>query len=171
MGGSSPNPDYLFFWNVVFFCVFLWCFFCWTCFQNPWMSLAFYVWKFIYTALPAQGLTRWFSCFHLVLFLQIALFVPGRGCQPPGRVPHKILTLFPPARPLPPSLLWTPARPAIMPHPPLHNEQSPSKHETFRQFCFNAGPASQTLAQHWSSIGSMSCADGFVIQIKSNRNF
>ena len=32
-------------------------------------------------------------------------------------------------------------------------DKSPSKHETFTQCCFNAGPPSATLAQHRTSIG------------------
>ena len=27
------------------------------------------------------------------------------------------------------------------------------RHETFAKYCFNAGPAFQTLAQHWDNIG------------------
>ena len=31
----------------------------------------------------------------------------------------------------------------------------PSKHEAFTQCCFNVGPASKTVGQHWNSIGWM----------------
>ena len=32
-----------------------------------------------------------------------------------------------------------------------------SKHEAFTQCCFNVGPPSSTLAQHWNSIGLIPC--------------
>ena len=32
----------------------------------------------------------------------------------------------------------------------------PQKHRTLTQLCFNAGPASQTLDQHWNRIGGIS---------------
>ena len=34
--------------------------------------------------------------------------------------------------------------------------RDPGKHGTLMWCCFNAGPASQTLAQHWNNIGSTS---------------
>ena len=35
-------------------------------------------------------------------------------------------------------------------------DNHPSKHWTFTRCCFNVGPASKTVAQHWNSIGWMS---------------
>ena len=39
---------------------------------------------------------------------------------------------------------------------PTHStsQQTPSKHETLNQYWFHVGPASQTVAQHETSIGS-----------------
>ena len=39
--------------------------------------------------------------------------------------------------------------------PARHRGLPPSKHDTLNQCWFNVGPASATLAQHYSSIGSM----------------
>ena len=38
----------------------------------------------------------------------------------------------------------------------LYTSWAPRKHEALNQCCFNVGPASQTVAQHFNSIGSAS---------------
>ena len=37
--------------------------------------------------------------------------------------------------------------------PPYSTSDYPSKHGAFTQCCFNVGPASKTVGQHWNSIG------------------
>ena len=46
----------------------------------------------------------------------------------------------------------------VQPHPSHRycTYWPPGKHGAFTQCCFNVGPASKTVAQHWNSIGWMS---------------
>ena len=44
-----------------------------------------------------------------------------------------------------------------------HYTYHPSKHGTLTQWLFNVGPASQTLCQHWTTIGSTSNASRYMI--------
>ena len=41
----------------------------------------------------------------------------------------------------------------------------PSKHEALNQCWFDAGPVSQTVSQHWISIGSTSCLLGVLTSV------
>ena len=51
-------------------------------------------------------------------------------------------------------LLWVESPP--MKEPYRVAIRLPCEHEAFTQCCFNVGPPSSTLAQHWNSIGWMS---------------